>query len=96
MADFPPLEEPAIHNPRLKIIGICCSQISLELVQSGKRELPSRPDGAKEVIQSAPECSDEEVQPVSGSNAREEVDSRAQQKTSPIHFKEKDLTTRGK
>lgn len=72
-----------------------CSQISLELVQSGKRELPSRLDGAKEMTQSAPECIDEEVQPVGGSDAQEEVDSRAWQ-TSPIHFKEKDITTRGK
>ena len=76
--------------------GIACLQISLELVQSRKREQPpSRLDGAKEVIQSLPECSDEELQPVSGSDAQEEVDSRAEQ-TSPIHFKEKDITTRGK
>lgn len=71
--------------------GISCSQISLELVQSGKREPPSRLDGAKEVIQSVPECSDEDLQPVSGSDAQEEA-----QQTSPIHFKEKDITTRGK
>ena len=47
------------------------------------------------MTQSAPECIDEEVQPVGGSDAQEEVDSRAWQ-TSPIHFKEKDITTRGK
>ena len=47
------------------------------------------------MTQSAPECSDEEVQPIGGSDAREEIDSRARQ-TSPIHFKEKDVTTRGK
>ena len=70
---------------------ISCSQISLQLVQSGKREPPSRLDRAKEVIQSVPECSNEDLQPVSGSDAQEEA-----QQTSPIHFKEKDVTTRGK
>ena len=70
---------------------ISCSQVSLELVQSGKRELPSRYGGAKEVVQRVPECSDEEPQPVSGSDALEKV----AQQTSPIHFKEKDVTTRG-
>ena len=46
------------------------------------------------MVQSVPEYNDEELQPTSGSDAQEEVDIREQ--NSPIHFKEKDINTRGK